>query len=73
MPAVSKKQRQFMAIELEKAKAGEATKTGMSVKQLEHYANTPEEGLPDRIPGRLRKRLQGSSIKPLQRSSIRKR
>jgi len=46
MPAVSKKQRRFMALELKRKKAGKRTKTGMTKKQLEEFARTPEKGLP---------------------------
>lgn len=38
MPAVSEKQRRFMAIQLARKRAGESTKVDMSEMQLEHYA-----------------------------------
>lgn len=48
MPAKSKKQQMFMAIELEKKRQGKKTKTGMSAKQLEDFASTKRKGLPVR-------------------------
>ena len=48
MPAVSKKQQQFMGAELSRKRAGKKTKTGMSEKQLEEYAGTKRKGLPAR-------------------------
>jgi len=38
MPAVSKKQRQFMGAELARKRAGKKTKTKMTEKQLREYA-----------------------------------
>ena len=49
MPAKSKKQQMFMAIELEKKRKGKKTKTGMSAKQLEDFAATPRNGLPTKV------------------------
>ena len=46
MPAVSKKQQQFMGAELARKRTGKRTKTGMSEKQLKDYART--KGLPKR-------------------------
>ena len=46
MPAVSKKQRRFMGIELAKKRKGRKTRTGMSEKQLKEFAGTKEKGLP---------------------------
>jgi len=46
MPSVSKKQQRFMALELERKRAGKKTKTRMSEKQLEEYASTKRKGLP---------------------------
>lgn len=37
-----------MGSDLARAKAGEATRTGMSKAQLEEYAGTSEKGLPMR-------------------------
>ena len=51
MPAVSIKQRRFMGAELARRRAGEKTRTGMSVEQLKDFAGTSEKGLP------LKKRL----------------
>ncbi|KKL91444.1 hypothetical protein LCGC14_1894650 [marine sediment metagenome] len=38
MPAVSKKQRRFMEVELAKKRAGRKTKTKMTEKQLREFA-----------------------------------
>lgn len=46
MPAVSKKQQQFMAIELERKRAGKKTKTKMTEKQLKEFASVKRKGLP---------------------------
>jgi len=48
MPAKSKKQQQFMGAELARKRAGKATKTKMTEKQLEEYASTKHKGLPKR-------------------------
>lgn len=40
MPAVSRKQQQFMAIELARKRAGKKTKTKMTTKQLGEFAST---------------------------------
>ena len=48
MPAVSKKQQRFMGAELSRKRAGKKTKTGMSAKQLEEYATTKQQGLPEK-------------------------
>lgn len=37
MPAKGEKQRRFMLADLEHARKGEKTKTGMSREKLEHY------------------------------------
>jgi hypothetical protein len=50
MPSVSKKQRRFMAAELNRARAGNKTLTGMTEEQLSHYASTPDNQLPERVP-----------------------
>ena len=47
-PAKSKKQQRFMSAELARKRAGKKTKTGMSEKQLRHYAATPRKGLPNK-------------------------
>lgn len=41
MPAVSEKQRRFLGSELARARAGKATKTKMSVRQLRDFARKP--------------------------------
>ena len=38
MPASTERQRRFMGAELARARAGKATKTGMSENQLRHFA-----------------------------------
>lgn len=47
-PAKSKKQRRFMAMELENKKRGKKTKTNMSIEDLEDFALTSEEGLKEK-------------------------
>ena len=49
MPAKSKVQQMFMGAELARKRAGKATKTGMSEKQLEDFAATKRTGLPARV------------------------
>jgi hypothetical protein len=39
MPAVSERQRRFMGAELERARSGEKTRTGMSEEKLGHFAS----------------------------------
>jgi len=46
MPAISKKQQQFMGAELARKRAGKRTKTKMTEKPLEDYASTKHKGLP---------------------------
>lgn len=48
MPAVSRKQQQFMGAELKRKRAGKRTRTGMSESQLEEFASTKHKGLPRR-------------------------
>jgi hypothetical protein len=43
MPAKSEKQRKFMGAELDRARAGKKTKTGMSEKELEKMASKPKK------------------------------
>ena len=45
MPAVSKKQQQFMGAELARKRAGKKTRTKMTEKQLEEFAHTKRKGL----------------------------
>lgn len=46
MPAVSKKQQQFMGADLKRKRAGKKTKTKMSEAELEKFASTKHKGLP---------------------------
>lgn len=48
MPSVSKAQQRMMAEDLAKARAGQPTRTGMTIKQLEEYTSTPTHDLPER-------------------------
>jgi hypothetical protein len=41
MPAKSEKQRRFMAADLERAREGKKTKTGMSESDLKDFAKKP--------------------------------
>lgn len=43
-PAKSDKQRKMMGADLERAREGKKTKTGMSEKQLEDFARKPKKG-----------------------------
>ena len=49
MPAKSKSQQQLMAADLQRARKGQTTKTGMSTSELEKLAGTPRRGLPERV------------------------
>ncbi len=46
MPAVSRKQQQFMGAELARKRAGKKTRTKMSEGQLEEFARTKRSKLP---------------------------
>ena len=46
MPAVSKKQQQFMGAELARKRAGKRTRTKMTTSQLKDFAGTKHKGLP---------------------------
>ncbi|GAH38613.1 unnamed protein product [marine sediment metagenome] len=46
MPAVSKKQQQFMGAELARKRAGKKTKTKMTEQQLKEFAGTKRKNLP---------------------------
>ena len=46
MPAVSKKQQEFMGAELARKRAGKKTRTKMTEKQLEEFASTKRSKLP---------------------------
>lgn len=41
MPATSEKQRRLMAADLERAREGKKTRTGMSQEQLKDFAKKP--------------------------------
>ena len=47
-PAVSKAQQRLMAADLARKRAGKKTRTGMTEKQLEEFAETKRKGLPVR-------------------------
>jgi len=69
MPAVSKKQQMFMGAELARKRAGKKTKTKMTERQIEEFAETKRKGLPTRTDakdyvkrhGKKRTRQEGSS------------
>jgi hypothetical protein len=61
MPAKSKAQQKFMGAELARKRAGEETETGMSEEQLEDFASTEQENLPERKDDDDDKNDQGSS------------
>lgn len=46
MPAKTEKQRRFMAAELARKKAGERTKTGMKLRELEDFVRTKPKSRP---------------------------
>lgn len=52
MPAVSKKQQMLMGADLERAREGKKTRTGMSQQQLEEFASTKRKNLPRTAPKR---------------------
>ena len=45
-PAKSKKQQMFMAMELQRKRAGKKTRTSMTERQLEEFASTKRAKLP---------------------------
>ena len=49
MPAKSKKQQQLMGADLERARTGQTTVSGLSKAQLDAYATTPHTHLPTRV------------------------
>ena len=49
MPAKSKAQQGFFGAELARKRAGQATETGMSEKQLRDFAKTKTKGLPQHV------------------------
>ena len=46
MPAKSKAQQRLMGADLQRAREGKKTRTGMSKAQLKEFAETPRKGLP---------------------------
>ena len=52
MPARSKAQQEFMAIQLTKKRKGQKTDVKMTEKQLEEYAKTKRKGLPNKTKKR---------------------
>lgn len=44
MPSVSPAQQRLMGSDLNRARHGEKTRTGMDVKQLEEFAHKPKTG-----------------------------
>ena len=46
MPAKSKAQQAFMAVQLDKKRRGKKTDVDMSAEQLEEFASTPTKPLP---------------------------
>jgi hypothetical protein len=48
MPAKSKAQQRFFAMELERKRQGKKTKTKMTEKQLHDFASTKRKGLPNK-------------------------
>jgi len=49
MPAKSKAQQELMGADLERARKGQKTRTGMTTSQLEDFARTKRKGLPQRV------------------------
>lgn len=48
MPSVSRKQQRYMGAELARKRAGKKTQTGMTEAQLEDFAATKQQGLPEK-------------------------
>lgn len=44
MPAVSAQQQKLMGSDLNRARHGQKTRTGMKVSQLEEFAHKPKQG-----------------------------
>jgi len=55
MPATTERQRRYMGAELARLRAGQPTQTGMSERQLEHYAAKPVERLGDAAAKHMRR------------------
>ena len=49
MPAKSKSQQRMMGADLQRAREGKKTRTGMSEAQLEDFAATPTKKLPAKV------------------------
>jgi len=49
MPSKSKAQQEFMGADLQRAREGKKTRTGMSESQLKEFASTKRKGLPQRV------------------------
>jgi len=49
MPSKSKAQQRFMGADLERAREGKKTRTGMTESQLKDFASTKRKGLPNRV------------------------
>jgi hypothetical protein len=55
VPAKSKAQQAFMAVQLDKKRRGKKTDVDMSAEQLEEFASTPTKKLPEKAkPARKR-------------------
>lgn len=48
-PAKSRSQQRLVGADLARAREGKKTRTGMTPKQLEEYAGTKHQGLPERV------------------------
>jgi len=69
MPAKSKAQQGFFGAELARARAGEATDTGLPPDKLREFAATPAKGLPPHVKPKHKKhhfppKHGGRSAKP---------
>lgn len=51
MPSKSKKQQQFFGAELQRAREGKKTQTGLSEETLTDFASTKTRGLPTKAKG----------------------
>jgi len=58
MPAKSKAQQEFMAIELAKKRKGEKAKTSMSESELKKFAATKRKGLPAHVPQKKKRKMK---------------
>ena len=48
MPSTSKKQQRLAGADLKRAQEGKPTQTGMSKRELKHFAKTSHKGLPEK-------------------------